>query len=413
MGGTGGVAGMHRRLLGLQAARWVVRLGVVQLALVGLPLLALSTFVLAEPAGVAVPVFGGVVGLLVGWGLVLRAFWRRRRWAWWVLVAAEVGGLLGAVLSLSPWGLLAGVVVLALLVHPDSREWVRPDPPRPIGCPSARRRTPAVRTRHDPRASAVVSEEQSVSGPQGYGQQGQPGWGGQGGQGGQPTPPGGYGQQPPSGWGQQQGQPGQQGGYGQPAPGGWQQGPPQQYGQQQGYGQPGFGQPGFGGPVPPPMPRPSTVTYGIYAFAAAAAIGLITSVVTFLNLDAYVDQAVSDLGYSRADYEATFGSSLTDSISTTGVTLGAVFALIGVALYATMAWFAWKGQNWARIVLWVFGGLGLLGIFSVFGAPLLVITLLGVLQFLLLAAAVALLALKPSNDWYRVQGQRRRAGLPA
>ena len=257
-----------------------------------------------------------------------------------------------------------------------------------------------------------------MSGPQGYGQQGQPGWGEQGGQGAGPTPQGGYGQQPQGGWGQQP-----QGGYGQQPPSGWgqQQGQPQYgqppYGQQQAYGQPGYGrqgygQPGPGGPVPPPMSRPSTVTYGIYAFVAAAVIGLITSIITFVNLDAYVDQAFEDLGYSRADYEATFGSSLTDSISTTGVTAGAIVTLLGVALYGTMAYFAWKGQNWARIVLWVFGGLGLLGVFSVFGAPLLVITLLGVLQFLLLAAAVALLALKPSNDWYRVQGQRRKAGLP-
>lgn len=275
-----------------------------------------------------------------------------------------------------------------------------------------------------------------MSGPQGYGQQGQPGWGDQQGQ------QGGYGQQPPAGWGQQgpqgqqdpEGPQGQQGGWGQQGQqGGWGQQPAQQggYGQQppagwnpqqggygqpaygQGYGQQGYGPQGFGGPVPPPIARPNTVVYGIYAFVAAAVVGLITSLVTFLNLDAYVDQAFEDLGFSRAEYEATFGGGLADSISTTGVTLGAVFTIIAVALYGTMAWFAWKGQNWARIVLWVFGGLGLFGIFSVFGAPLLVITLLGVLQFLLLAAAVALLALKPSNDWYRVQGQRRKAGLPS
>ena len=31
------------------------------------------------------------------------------------------------------------------------------------------------------------------------------------------------------------------------------------------------------------------------------------------------------------------------------------------AAYAMFVWFAWRGRNWARIVLWVLGGLGLLG----------------------------------------------------
>jgi len=131
----GVVDGVRSRVRGLQATRWVVRLGVLQMVLVGLPLLALSTFALAEPAGVAGPVLGGVVGLLVGWGMVLRAFHGRHRWAWWVLVVVEVAGLAVATVSLSPWGVLAGVVVLGLLLHPDSREWVRPDAPRPIGWP--------------------------------------------------------------------------------------------------------------------------------------------------------------------------------------------------------------------------------------------------------------------------------------
>lgn len=234
------------------------------------------------------------------------------------------------------------------------------------------------------------------------GPQDQPGWGQPPGQQPGPQQPGPYGQ-PQQG---QYGQPGpypQQGAYGQLGP----------YPQQGQYRQPApWGQPGFGaGPVPPPIPRPATVTYGVIAFAVAALVGLISSVVTLVNLDAYVDQAFADLGFSRMDDESTFGTSLTDAVSTASVSIGAVFALIGVALYATMTWFAWQGHNWARIVLWVFGGLGLFGIFSAFGAPLAIITVLGVLQFLLLAAAIVGLALKPSNEWFRTRGLRRKAGL--
>jgi hypothetical protein len=242
----------------------------------------------------------------------------------------------------------------------------------------------------------------------GYGQQspygqsphGQAAYGQQGGYGQQPP----YGQppygQPPYGqppYGQPPyGQPpyGQQSPHGQPSP----------YGQQGGYAQPAWSPypsaPGYGQPAGSSTPtlRPRTVTAGIGAFLVYALLSLIGTVIGFATFDTLVDQAAEDAGFD-GDL-----SGLEDAIATTALVFGVVIA----ALYLVLAWFAWQGANWARIVLWVFGGLallfGVLGLASNSG----VLALLGVLQLLAIAAGIVLLALKPSHAWYRAEAQRRR-----
>ena len=37
---------------------------------------------------------------------------------------------------------------------------------------------------------------------------------------------------------------------------------------------------------------------------------------------------------------------------------GLVLGLVFTAVFALFVWFAWKGHNWSRIVLWVLAGLG-------------------------------------------------------
>jgi len=224
--------------------------------------------------------------------------------------------------------------------------------------------------------------------PQGQ-QYGQP-------QSGQQPPP--YGQQPPSG------QPGQ---YGQPAP----------YGQPP-YGQPPYGQPPYGqqphgaGPGQPgyspfpaapqgqwggpsaPTPRPTTVTYGVAAFLANTVLGLIASIITFADLDSLVADARSD--------------ALDDDSVRAVLLVSAVIGLVLLAAFLVVLWFAWNGRNWARIVLWVLGGLNVLASLTGFGDREGLLAVIGVLQFLLVIAGIVLLALKPSNGWYRAEGQRRR-----
>jgi hypothetical protein len=223
--------------------------------------------------------------------------------------------------------------------------------------------------------------------------------------------PGGHGQEPPSGqqppygqppqYGQPQyGQPGDgQPQYGQPQPG-QQYGQPEygqpQYGQQPGYGYPAAPQGGeWGGPPSAPTERPSTVRLGIFAFLANTLLGLLGSIVTFADFNSLVDDAAREAGVSPDSVRA-------------GVLVGAVIGLVFLAAYLLVLWYAWQGRNWARIVLWVLGGLSVLSGVVGLGNGNGFLVLLGLLQLLLCIAGIVLLALKPSNEWYRAEAQRRR-----
>jgi hypothetical protein len=97
----------------------------------------------------------------------------------------------------------------------------------------------------------------------------------------------------------------------------------------------------------------------------------------------------------------------------TAAYVGVVFGLLLVAAYGMFVLLAWRGRNWARIVLWVLGGLGLAGsLLSVAGrgSPVPFLTGISAFQGLLLLVAVVTLALTPSNEWFRYQGWLRATG---
>jgi hypothetical protein len=157
---------------------------------------------------------------------------------------------------------------------------------------------------------------------------------------------------------------------------------------------------GYG--APPAMERPTTVRAGIGALIANLVLGVIGSLVAFTDLDSRIDQAMA-----RAAVE---NPELTEEMIRTGFVLGAVLGLVLVALNVLFLWFAWQGRNWARIVLWVLGGLSVLGALYGLGADTGqggFLTSLSVFQLLLLVAGLVLLALKPSNEWYRYRGWLR------
>jgi hypothetical protein len=217
----------------------------------------------------------------------------------------------------------------------------------------------------------------------------------------------GYGQQPPYGQppsGQPQyGQPPSgQPQYGQPPSGQPQYGQPQ-YGQPPAYGQsqPGYGaypaapQGGeWGGAPVAPTERPAAVRNGIYAFLASTLLGLLSSIVTFADFNSLVDDAARNAGVSPDSVRAS-------------VTVGAVIGLVFLAAYLLVLWYAWQGRNWARIVLWVLGGLSVLSGIVGLGNGNGFLAIVGVVQLLLVIAGIVLLALKPSNEWYRAEKARR------
>ncbi len=239
--------------------------------------------------------------------------------------------------------------------------------------------------------------------------------------------------------------------YGQPQPGQNPYGQPQygqnpygqpQYGQNP-YGQPQYGQHSYGqspysqspygqqpfpgyGPTPSaptgfgapqPVERPLTVRVGIGLFVASIVLSLVAQVITWLNIDTLADPSMlSPLpGEDLSEEEAAAAEMMVGTFGTIGLVIG----LLGTAVFGLFVWFAWRGQNWARIVLWILAGLGILsglvgaGLGSAFEVPTLpVLDALSFFGLLFDAVAIVLLALRPSNEWYRYRGWLRATGQP-
>jgi hypothetical protein len=215
----------------------------------------------------------------------------------------------------------------------------------------------------------------------------QPGGEGRPGGQGQPGYPG------PSGYpGQQPGGPGQ----------GW-NAPPPPAPQYPGYAPAPSAPSGYGAPAP--VERPFAVRAGIGAFMANLILGLISAAISFSSLDTLVADALAAEGLDGA---------LEEDVMRSAVIVGAVVTLVFAALQAMFIWFAWQGRNWARIVLWVLGGLSVVSGLASFGTSTQLsngfLTALGWFGVALALAGIVLLAQKPANEWYRYRGWLRATG---
>jgi hypothetical protein len=223
-----------------------------------------------------------------------------------------------------------------------------------------------------------------------------------------------YGEQPGGGQGDPAGHGGPPQGWNAPPP--YPQGSPPPYPQgSPPYGQPPYGQqsPGYapapsaptGYGAPAPVERPVTVRAGIGAFVANLILGVIVAIITFADIDKIVARTMA----------ASNDPNVTEGIIRSALVVGAVIGLVLVALNVLFLWFAWQGRNWARIVLWVLGGLnvvsGLLGLSGAGSSGQTgFVTAIGVFQLLLVIAGIVLLAMKPSNEWYRYRSWQRATG---
>jgi hypothetical protein len=221
-----------------------------------------------------------------------------------------------------------------------------------------------------------------------------------------------------------------------PGPQGWEQPQGQQpygqqpYGQQHPYGQQPYGQDphgqqpygqapqgGYGSApsapdawgAPAPVERPQAVRLGVGAWLASTLLGVLGAIVTFAQLDQLIERSLIEQGLDPADY-----ADLSDATAAGVITLGVVFALVFVGLQLLFIWFAWQGRNWARIVLWVLGGLAvassLAGLAGGGTATSGLLTTLSLVQTVLIVVGIVALAAKPANEWYRYRGWERARG---
>lgn len=129
--------------------------------------------------------------------------------------------------------------------------------------------------------------------------------------------------------------------------------PPGQY-QQPGYDQggPGYGSPALGGPAAAPPAEPKEVTTSFWLWIASIVLGVIGAIVAFVNVGQITSEVAAASGGADVD-----SSAVTTAI-TAALVAGAVFAIVIVALQLLFAIFMRKGRNWARIVLTIFGAIG-------------------------------------------------------
>ena len=168
--------------------------------------------------------------------------------------------------------------------------------------------------------------------------------------------------------------------------------------------------PGHGQPPPEPKERPLLVRAGLGAFVVAIVLNLAGSVYSFANWDEFVsrtlaaDPAFQDTQFQETGFDT---ASFVEGLSTVVIVVSLVFA----ALYGLFVWFAWRGHNWARIVLFVLGGLGIasgVGNLATAGAsPFPSLTALSLFSVLALLVGVVLLSRRPSGEWFASEKWRR------
>jgi hypothetical protein len=142
------------------------------------------------------------------------------------------------------------------------------------------------------------------------------------------------------------------------------------------------------------------------AFIAYIVLGIISSAIQFANIDDFVRRAVDAAGGQA-------GAALDPATERSLVLVGGVIGLVFVALECLFIWFAWQGRNWARVVLWVIGGLGIVSGLTSLGAGSYLpgfLQGLAICEFILVLAGVVLFAQRSSNEWFRYRKWQRATG---
>jgi hypothetical protein len=168
--------------------------------------------------------------------------------------------------------------------------------------------------------------------------------------------------------------------------------------------------PGYGQPPPEPKERPLTVRAGLGAFMVSIALSVASTLYAWANWDTFIDQALAQQpGFQDPQFEeaGVDAAALADTFMTVFIVVGLLFT----GLYLLFVWFAWRGFNWARIVLFVLGGLGIAGglvnLASIGSSPFPSLTALSMFSFGAVLVGVVLLARRPSSEWYASEKWRR------
>lgn len=150
----------------------------------------------------------------------------------------------------------------------------------------------------------------------------------------------------------------------------------------QGWGQPQRGE------------RPPSVENAVRLMFVIAALSLIGIIVTLTTKD---DLRTRILAKNSGADQARL-----DSLVNTAIAIGIVIAIVILVLYLALAFQVRKGKNWARIVTWVFAGLGVLsGLLSLASNATSLSRVLNVAEALVDVAIIILLAQSASGRYFK------------
>lgn len=183
-----------------------------------------------------------------------------------------------------------------------------------------------------------------------------------------------------------------------------QQASPQQYGPPSEYG---AGPPQYG-PAPPPEPQhapqpsmPSTVNAASIALFVLVGLVVVNAIITFANLQSIIDRSMSQ---GRPTPGMT--PEQAEALARTAILATTVVMLILAGLFLWLTIMVRKGRNWARITSTVFLAIGI--VFGLLGlgtpGPALV-TVIGIVMLILEIAALVLLWLKASSEYFRASAR--------
>ncbi len=153
--------------------------------------------------------------------------------------------------------------------------------------------------------------------------------------------------------------------------------------------------------------RPIGVRVGLAAFVVYAASVVVA--VLIVGLGEFVDRRLRT--HPPRTPESMNPVLFAEFVRTSALVL---LPLVLVA-YLLFCWAAWRGDNWARVVLWIWAAVTVASSLSAVrplltgASPVLPTTPLGVVALLALPAGAVLLATPPSNAWYRRAKQNRTA----
>jgi cytochrome bd-type quinol oxidase subunit 2 len=141
-------------------------------------------------------------------------------------------------------------------------------------------------------------------------------------------------------------------------------------------------------------PPPSTVVNAFKLILVQAALGLVSVVVTLLTTGAIKDQLRTA--------SPKLDQSTIDAAASVAIVVAVTFGIIGIIVWILLAMKVRSGKNWARIVIFVFAGIGVLsGLASVAQAGSALSHILMLVGVAIDIALVVLLTRGPSVEFFR------------